>query len=144
MLPGGAARFAFGPDRLFALLTPEQRASLRQVAGDERGTMRQVEEKLREARRGLYQTALLDKFDEETVRQKAKAVAELDAELTVLRLKILSQVKPPLSAEQLQKLSAPPAPEGQSQDDNPRRQRPDFQRDEHGLPPKDRVPSEPK
>lgn len=109
--------------------------------------MRVVEEKVREARRALYQSGLLDKFDEEAVRKKAKAVAELDAELTVLRLKILSQVKPPLSAEQLQKLSASPAPEapgGQSQGDDQRQRRPDFQRDEHGLPPKDRVASEPK
>jgi len=105
--------------------------------------MRELEEKLRDSRRALYQTGLLDKFDEEMVRQKAKVVAELDAEITVLRLKMLSQVKPPLSAEQLQKLSAP-APGGQSQDESPRRRRSDFQRDEHGLPPRDRVPSEPK
>jgi len=144
MLPGGAARFAFGPERLFGLLNPEQRASLRQVAGVEREKLREVEEKLRDARRVLYQTALLDKFDEETVRQKAKSVAELDAELSVLRLKILSQVNPPLSADQLQKLSAPPAPDAQSSDDTPRQRRTDTQRDEHGLPPKDRVPPEPK
>jgi hypothetical protein len=144
LLPGGAARFAFGPDRLFGLLTPEQRASLRDAASDERGKMRVVEEKLRDARRVLYQTALLDKFDEGTVRQKAKAVAELDAELTVMRLKILSQVKPPLTAEQLQKLAAPQAQESPAQEERPTRTRPDLQRDEHGLPPKDRVPSEPK
>jgi len=31
-----------------------------------------------------------------------------------------------------------------SQDESPRRSRPDFPRDEHGLPLKDRVLSEPK
>ena len=142
--PGGPGRFGFGPERLFGILTDEQRASLREIMAGQREKTRELEEKVREARRALYEAALLDKFDEETTRQKAMATAKLDAELTVLRLKALSQIRPPLSAAQLQKLAQPPSSGGQPEEETPRARRFDFPRDENGLPPKDRVPAEPK
>ncbi len=141
MFAGGLGRF--GQERLLSILTEEQRASLREITAGQWTKVRELEEKAREARRAMYETALVDKFKEEAVREKAAAVAKLDAELTVLRLKALSQIRPPLSAEQLQKVSAPPMPADQTGNENPRR-RPDIPRDENGLPPKDRVPAEPK
>jgi Spy/CpxP family protein refolding chaperone len=144
LFPGGPGRFGIGPERLMNLLTEEQRASLREIMAGQREKARDLEEKARDARRALYETGLLDKFDEEATRQKAMAAAKLDAELTVLRLKALSQVRPPLSAQQLQKLATPQSFPGQAQDETPRRRRFDFPRDENGLPPKDRVPAEPK
>jgi len=139
---GGLGRFA--QERLLSILTEEQRASLREITAGQWTKVRESEEKAREARRAMYEAALVDKFDEETVRQKAMAVAKLDAEVTVLRLKALSQVRPPLSAEQLQKLSAASMSPDQSGNETPRRRRPDIPRDENGLPPRDRVPAEPK
>jgi uncharacterized membrane protein len=144
MFPGGPGRFGLGPERLFSILTEEQRASLREIMADQREKARDLEEKARDARRALYEAALLDKFDENAARQKAMAAAKADAELTVLRLKAISQIRPPLSAEQLQKLSTPPSSPGQMDNESPQRRRFDFPRDENGLPPKDRTPAEPK
>ena len=129
-------------ERLFGLLTDEQRASLRRAMEAQREKMRGLEEKLRDARKELFEAGLKEKFDEEAVRQKAMVAAKLDAELAVLRAKAFSQMRPPLSAEQLEKLKnqaslGPVQRQGERQ-----RQRPEVQRDEHGLPPKDRVPAE--
>ena len=104
--------------------------------------MRDLEEKLREARKEIFEAGLKEKFDEAAVRQKAMATAKLDAEMTVLRAKAFSQMRPALSAEQIEKLKNLPAQgAGEGQGERTRR-RPDVQRDEHGLPPKDRVPAE--
>jgi len=143
--PGGPGRFAPGFERFFSILTEEQRASLREAMQAQREKMRAVEEKLRDARKEIFEAGLKEKFDEEAIREKATAAAKLDAELTVLRAKAFSQMRPALSAEQIEKLKKLPAPgsEGQGQNERPRR-RPDVQRDENGLPPKDRAPAEPK
>ena len=68
--------------------------------------------------------------------------AKLDAELTVMRAKALSQVKPPLSKEQIEKIKHPQPLEGtpgRGRDFRPgERTRPNpLQpgRDEHDLPP---------
>ena len=145
VVPGGPGRFAPGFERLFSILTEEQRASLREAMQAQREKMRGVEEKLRDARKELFELGLKEKFDEEAVREKATAAAKLDAEMTVLRAKAFSQMRPTLSAEQIEKLKnlPPPGSEGQGQSERPRR-RPEVQRDENGLPPKDRVPVEPK
>jgi Spy/CpxP family protein refolding chaperone len=142
-LAGGPARFA-GLERIFGVLTEDQRASLREAMQGQREKMRELEEKLRDARKEIFLAGLKEKFDEETVRQKAVSAANLDAELTVLRAKAFSQMRPPLSAEQIEKLkNLPPPGVGESQSERPRR-RPDIQRDEHGLPLKDKTSVEPK
>ena len=138
----GPGRFAPGFERLFSILTEEQRASLREAMQSQREKMREAEEKLRDARREIFELGLKEKFDEEAVREKALAAAKLDAEVTVLRAKAFSQMRPALSAEQIEKLKnlPPPGSETQGQSQRPRR-RPEVQRDENGLPPKDRVPA---
>src|SRR5262245_49191062 len=82
-----ASRFTPGLERLFGVLTEEQRASLRQAMEAQREKTRGLEEKLRDARKELFEAGLKEKFDEEAVRQKALAVGKLDAELAVLRAK---------------------------------------------------------
>ena len=140
--PGGPGRFTPGFERLFGVLSEEQRASLREAMQAQREKMRELEEKLRDARKEIFEAGLKEKFEEDAVRQKAMAAAKLDAELTVLRAKAFSQIRPALSAEQLEKLrNMPPPGSAEDQPQRPRR-RPEVQRDEHGLPPKDRVPSE--
>ena len=142
MAGGAAGRFAPGLDRLQAILTEDQRASLREAMEGQREKMRDLEEKTRTARQGLLTAGLTDKFDEEAVRQKALAAAKLEAELTVLRAKAFSKMRPALSPEQLERLKAPPAERGVDQPEAPRR-RPEIRRDEHGLPLKDGASAKP-
>jgi Spy/CpxP family protein refolding chaperone len=139
MAGGPAGRFGPGFERVQSVLTEDQRASLREAMQGQREKMRDLDEKMRDVRQGLLLAGLVEKFDEEAVRAKALAAAKLEAEMTVLRAKAFSQMRPVLSPEQIEKLKAPPANRGEDQPETPRR-RPDGPRDENGLPLKDRVP----
>lgn len=136
--PGGGMGGQFFPV-MERVLTEEQRQSLREAMAGQREAMRGIEGKLRDARRELMQAGMIEKFDEATVRAKALALANLEAELTVLRAKAFSQMRPALSPEQIEKIKNPPAPEGGEPRSEPPR-RPDRRstgsRDEHDLPPK--------
>lgn len=90
------------------VLTEEQRESLRAAAESQRDQVRGLQEKLRAARQALMRASLAEKFDEDAVRAKAMEVGRLDAELTVLRAKAMSKVQPPLSEEQIERISNPP------------------------------------
>ena len=144
------------------VLTEEQRESMREVMQSQREKMQPIEEQLREARKEILTAGLGEKFNEDAVREKALKVAKLEAELTVLRAKALSQIKPALSPEQIAQIKNPPPmetgqgraqgrpefrgdnpdqPRGQFRRDNnnedrPRGQRPPAGRDENDLPPK--------
>ena len=133
-----AARFAFDLERV---LTDEQRASFRDAMEKQRDKTRDLEEKLRDARKDLFQASIAEKFDEDAIRKKALEVGKLEAEQTVLRAKAMSQMKPALSSEQLEKLKNPPPFEpGEFRRDmrNEQREggRPRGPRDENDLPPK--------
>lgn len=143
--PGGSLQ-GWQPGRyaplLERVLTEEQRDSLREAMESQRDKMRDLEENLRAARKEMFQAGLAQKFDEDALRQKALEAGRLDAELTVLRAKALSKMKPPLSAEQIEKLKTPPPFEGGEprpefrRDERPRGDRPPRgPRDEHDLPP---------
>src|SRR5262249_29697806 len=90
--PFGAGAMGGGPgiERVFSVLTDEQRASLREAMEGQFEKVRGLEEKLREARRALLEAALVEKFDETAVREKAEAAAKLEAEVTVIRAKAFS------------------------------------------------------
>jgi Spy/CpxP family protein refolding chaperone len=131
---GGAygPRVAGGFERVFGLLTEEQRTSFRHAMEGQREKMRSLEQKSAEARRELFEAALVDKFDEGVVRKKLDALMAIDADVTMLRIKAFAKMEPPLTAEQLEKLrtaSGAEAPEGQQ-----RKKRSDVPRDENGLP----------
>jgi Spy/CpxP family protein refolding chaperone len=100
-------RFQPGPGLapMERVLTEDQRESMRSIMASQRETMREIQDKMRDARKELLKASLTDKFDEEVVRVKALAVAKLEAEITVLRAKALSQVQPPLSAEQVEQIT---------------------------------------
>ena len=88
-----------------------------------------------------FELSLLRQRSLEAIRQKAQAVASLQAELTVMQAKALSQVQPPLTAEQVEKLRGGEggASEGrQNLESRARRQPapPQSGTDENGLPPK--------
>jgi len=135
--PGGDLGFAPALERIFRVLTEEQRASLKEAMDADREKVRELAEKTREARKALFESGLTEKFDETSVREKAMAAAVLEAEMTVIRVRAFSKMRPPLSAEQLQKISSPPGGEGGEPQPGARR-RPEVPRDEHGLPLKDR------
>ena len=124
------------------MLTEKQHISLREAMEAQRDQMRDFEEKLRDARKEMVQARFVQKFDEDALRQKALEAGRLDAELTVLRAKALSKMKPPLSPDQIEKLKNPPPFEGGEprpefrRDERPRSDRPQRgPRDEHDLPP---------
>lgn len=130
----------------FRVLTEEQRASLRQTMQNQREQMRGFEEKLRLARKEMIATGLAEKFDEDAVRRQALEVGKLEAELTVLRAKALAQVKPPLSAEQIEQIKNPPPFDpgefrGANRSEPPARPNrpPAAPRDEHDLPAKSKA-----
>jgi Spy/CpxP family protein refolding chaperone len=131
---GAAGRFSPGFERILSVLTDAQRASMRQAMEADREKIRDLEQKIREVRRELFELGLSEKFDETAVRQKASAAAKLDTEMTVLRVKAFSQIRPPLTAEQIEKIkSSARAEMGQRPEEAPRR-RHDIPRDENGLP----------
>lgn len=123
------------------VLTDDQRTSLREALQDQRERRSEVEEKLREARKEVFQASLSRDFDEEALRQKALAVGKLEAELTVLRARAFAKIEPPLSERQREQLkNLPPLPSPLPA----ARLRPELRRDEppprgprdqHDLPP---------
>lgn len=140
--PAGALGL-FGPgyERLRGVLTEDQRASLRAAMEEQREKVRALEEKLRDARKEIFEAGLTKKFDEAAVREKAMDAAKLEAGLTVLRVKAFSQMRPELSAEQIEKLTNLGPPGGENPDTQQKR-RPDRKRDENGLPLKERPPAD--
>jgi Spy/CpxP family protein refolding chaperone len=91
-------------------LTGEQRESLHAAMESQRDSMRSLEGKIRDARQALLQASLAEKFDEAAVRTKALKVGKLEAKLAVLRAKAISKMQPPLSHEQIERISNPPPP----------------------------------
>ena len=106
--PGMMAGRMGGIERVFMVLTPEQRESVRKAAEADRDKVRDLEEKLRDARKAAMESAIGKDFNEVTLRQKLEAAAKLDTELTVLRARTLAKVEPPLSDEQIERIKNPP------------------------------------
>ena len=136
LFPGGSTRYTAAYEQLMRSLTDEQRASLRNLMAENREKVRELEEKVRQARKEMFTAAILQNFDEKTVREKALEAAKSDAELTVLRVKALADMKPPLSADQIQKISA--AAEGEQGEAQRTGRRANVKRDQNDLPVKDK------
>lgn len=124
--PGGQGS---GMNLVDRILTDDQRDSIRKSLEANREKTRTSMEKIRDARKALNQAALGEEFKENVVRAKALEIATMEAELTVMRLKALSEVQPALSTEQLEKIMNPPQlqpqqggnPDGQNPNPNNRR-----------------------
>lgn len=112
--PGGQAGFRGGQGipMMEQVLTEDQRDSMRQALESQREKMRGLQEKIRDARKAMMNAAFADDFKDDVVRAKALEVAKLEADVTVLRLKALSEVQPALSKEQLEKITNPPPSQG--------------------------------
>jgi Spy/CpxP family protein refolding chaperone len=98
----GVNGFALGGP--VGVLTDQQRASYEMALGKERGVMMDLQAKLRAARQDFTDASMDQKFDERALREKAVAAARIEAEMAVLRAKAMSEVQPPLTPEQIQKI----------------------------------------
>jgi Spy/CpxP family protein refolding chaperone len=106
---GIVGRFVQGPqNQIIRVLTEAQTASLVQIMQSQRNVLLDAETKLASARKDLVLASVAEKFDENLIRTKAMNVAKLDAEMSVLRARMFSQIKPPLSAAQLENLKSAP------------------------------------
>jgi Spy/CpxP family protein refolding chaperone len=88
----------------YGVLTDQQRASYQNNMKAIRPRITELESKLRAARQELTEAGVGATFNEALVQQKALAVAQIEAEMTVLRMRAFSQVQPPLTAEQIQQV----------------------------------------
>jgi Spy/CpxP family protein refolding chaperone len=119
------------------VMTDEQRASYQTTLRAMHGRIAELDAKLRVARQDVLDTALTTKFDENVIREKALAAARIEAELAVIRAKALSQVQPPLSAEQIEKIkSGRPGPMRPLERPPRGESRAGTNHDDNGLPPK--------
>lgn len=98
----GIAGFSLGGP--VGVLNDQQRASYQVAMKGVRGKLMELEAKLRVARQDLLTTSVTEKFNENIIRQKALAAAQIEAEMTVLRVKAFTEVTPPLSPEQIEKV----------------------------------------
>ena len=106
--PGQRQQGFGGGDRFFPalnrVLTDGQRKSFRAALEPERAKTQPLEEKLIVLRRALLDEITGGKFDEAAARQNAEESAKAEAELTVIFAKALSQIQPPLSAQQIEQM----------------------------------------
>jgi Spy/CpxP family protein refolding chaperone len=133
------AGFALGGP--VAVLTDQQRASYVAAMKNERPRLAELQAKALAARQDMLVTSVTGKFDENVIREKAMAAARIEAEMAVIRAKVFSQVQPPLTPEQVERIKAGRPgqvhPMGQ-QFERPAQHAPasGTNQDENGLPPK--------
>ncbi|HTV41049.1 MAG TPA: hypothetical protein VMF08_10770 [Candidatus Sulfotelmatobacter sp.] len=91
---------------LARLLTDGQRLSLVRNMDSQRDQIQPLQERIRSSRAALLNQIVSGKFDEKLARQYAAQSAGAEAELTVIFARALSQMQPPLSAQQLGQLKS--------------------------------------
>jgi Spy/CpxP family protein refolding chaperone len=101
--PANAIGDRFFP-ALSRVLTDNQRNSLRQMMIAQRAQFSPLEQQLRTSRQAMLDQIASGKFDENAVHQYADQSARAESELTVMFVKMLSQMQPPLSAAQVKQL----------------------------------------
>ena len=86
-----------GAGAAFQNMTPEQREALTQVNEE----TKDLNTKLTEARKELGAAVYAEKVDEAQIREKAAAVAKVDADLYVARAKAFAKVRSKFTSEQI-------------------------------------------
>jgi len=105
-----------GPDRaILSVLTDDQRNSYRQALQAQRVKIHELETKMVEARKDLTAVSASATFDENAVRTKAAYIGNIEVELAVVRARALSQVQPPLTADQIEQMKNSSTPGGELQ-----------------------------
>jgi len=138
--PGVAGLTLGGPS---GTLNDQQRASYVAAMNRQRGLVMELQAQLRAARQEFNDASLGQKFDENVIRQKAMAAYRCEAEMAVLRARALSEVQPPLTPEQIEKIKngqpgpvRPLRPRQQLENPAPRNPGVNTNKDINGLPPK--------
>lgn len=137
-MPGGPG----GPaprQGLQAILSDEQWTSFQKVRAEQSQKLMELRPKMQTAQREVIEAGLSPKFDQAVLEQKAQAAAQLYADMLMTQAKAFSEIQPPLSAEQIEKIKQqmeppttnprvlhPPAPPGG----------PATNHEPNGLPPK--------
>lgn len=106
--PGGFGGRGVGIERIATVLTPEQRESLRQITIENREQALGTEKKLQDSRKAALIAALESPLNEADLRAKLEAVAKLETEIALIRVKAFAKMDPPLSAEQKEQIKNPP------------------------------------
>jgi Spy/CpxP family protein refolding chaperone len=98
----------------YGVLTEEQRTSYRALMKAASGQLMELNSKLVAANHDILVTSVTGTFDENLMHEKALVAARIQADMVVLRAKIFSEVQPPLTPEQAEKIksgqTAPPRP----------------------------------
>lgn len=89
-----------------SVLTAEQRARYRAAVEASRGRLQELDARLQIVRHELDEAILAERLDENLVREKAAAIAQLEGEKAVLRARALAVIRPSLTPEQLGLLKA--------------------------------------
>lgn len=85
-------------------MTDEQRQALQQVSEE----TKELNSKLSEARKELGGAIYAEKLDEKMIRDKAAAVAKIDADLYVARAKAFAKVRSKFTPEQIEAFKSNP------------------------------------
>jgi Spy/CpxP family protein refolding chaperone len=86
------------------VLTDEQRKSFRAAIEPQSAQIQPLEEQMRASRKLLLNEIAGAKFDEAAARRGAEQSAKAEVELTVIFARALSQMQPPLSAQQIEQM----------------------------------------
>ena len=85
-------------------MSDEQRQALQQVSEE----TKELTTKLSEARKELGGAIYAEKLDEKVIRDKAAAVAKIDADLSVARAKAFAKVRSKFTPEQIEAFKSNP------------------------------------
>jgi protein CpxP len=85
-------------------LTDEQKATVKETFQKHQPAVKPLVDKLVTERRALQDLIHAEKLDESAIRAQAAKVAAVEADLAVERAKIAQELRPVLTAEQIQKL----------------------------------------
>lgn len=85
-------------------LSKEQKKQVASILKSHREEIGKVAAGWEEARKGLVNVAGADAFSEEAVRQAARAVADQEEKVIVLRAKIMNEIKQALNEQQKKRL----------------------------------------
>ncbi len=99
---GGRGNFGGGGGGI--TLDDKQRELIREARTKNTTELTALDEKLRAAQREFVKASIAEKYDEKVVREKADAVAKIQADIAMLNAKAFSSVAPTLKPEQREQL----------------------------------------
>lgn len=98
-------RMDAGPDAaVFEGLSRDQRQSLREAFQKAQEKSRELGIKMREARQRMQDAIWSERLNESAIRERAKDVAKIEAELAIVRARVFASIRPKLSPDQIDRL----------------------------------------